>query len=157
MGKLSNLGYHVSQTLKWLGRRRVRRTQSGRPTHVVFCMADHYEPGTDDVDVATEKARVDALLARFPVLAGRHRDGDGRMPRRTWFFPPHYHSAGNLSRLVGLCADGFREIELHLHHGKYVPDTAENLRATILRCVDEYSRYGIFGEADGRKRYGFIH
>ncbi len=79
------------------------------------------------------------------------------MPKRTWFFPPHYHRNGSLKKLVSLCERGYGEIELHLHHGKKKPDTAENLRRTLDLCVKEYSHFGIFGSESGRKRYAFIH
>ena len=157
MSKLKNLFFHMSQSARWLGRYRSRRRFSKHPIHVVFCMVDHYEPGTGGVDVATEKSRVDELLEKFPSLIRDHHDCDGRLPRRTWFFPPHYHRHGTLPKLVELCNAGYGEIELHLHHGKHVPDTEENLEATILQCVKEYSQYGIFGEARGKRRYGFIH
>lgn len=44
-----------------------------------------------------------------------------------------------------------------MHHGKNQPDTAENLRNTILQCLDEYGRFGIFGKQNGKRKYGFIH
>jgi hypothetical protein len=59
--------------------------------------------------------------------------------------------------LVWLCEQGYGEIELHLHHGKHKPDTGNNLINTILQCIEEYSIFGIFGEASGTKKYGFIH
>jgi hypothetical protein len=128
-----------------------------RPIHLLFCLVDHYEPGTGGVDREVERARTHELLERFPRLVEGHQDASGVLPKRTWFFPPHYHRYGTLKRLVSLCERGYGEIELHLHHGKDRPDSAENLRRTLERCVDEYSRFGIFGTEDGRKRYGFIH
>ena len=127
------------------------------PLHILFCTVDHFEPGTGGVTPAEERRRMDQLLADYPKLVDSHRDNDNYVPRRTWFFPPHYHRYGNLKDLVSLCARGYGEIELHLHHGKSVPDTAENLRATILQTVREYSSFGIFGTEDGQRRYGFIH
>jgi hypothetical protein len=56
-----------------------------------------------------------------------------------------------------LCAAGYGEIELHLHHGKTMPDTGENLEQTILQCLKEYAYFGVFGSENGQKRYGFIH
>ena len=105
----------------------------------------------------TEKGRVAELLAKYPDLADAHADAYGRHPRRTWFFPPHYHRLGNLRELVSLCQRGYGEIELHLHHGKTAPDTPEHLRHTISLCLRDYSRFGIFGTEGGRQRYGFIH
>ncbi|MBN1320285.1 MAG: hypothetical protein JXA87_05505 [Thermoleophilia bacterium] len=130
---------------------------SARPAHVLFCMVDHYEPGTGGVDSSREEARVADLLTRYPQLADAHIDAAGRCPRRTWFFPPHYHRHGSLRRLVSLCERGYGEIELHLHHGKIAPDTTENLRHTIALCLRDYSQFGIFGMQEGRRRYGFIH
>ena len=156
--KHSKIVFQLVHLLDWCGRSlrdRCRRVDG--PVHVMFCMADHFEPGTRDASPAEEKARMDLLLSAYPKLAGGHRDHDGCPPKRTWFLPPHYHRAGNLPALVQLCQEGYGEIELHLHHGKQVPDTAANLRATILRTVEEYGAFGVFGSEDGRKRYAFIH
>jgi hypothetical protein len=132
----------------WKARRRV---------HVMFCMVDHYEPGTGHVCTALERKRVDTLLDTYPKLVKGHRDGAGNPPRRTWFFPPHYHRLGSLRKLVSLCQQGYGEIELHLHHGKFRPDTPENFDRTLRACVEDYSRFGIFGSERGVRRFGFIH
>jgi len=100
---------------------------------------------------------MDLLLSAYPKLADKHRDHDGVPPRRTWFFPPHYHRNGSLPALVKLCQQGYGEVELHLHHGKHAPDTADNLRRTIEQTVEEYAAFGTFGSENGRKRYGFVH
>ena len=128
-----------------------------RPAHVLFCMVDHFEPGTGHADPGTEKQRMAELASKYPALADAHADASGQFPRRTWFFPPHYHRHGNLRKLVALCERGYGEIELHLHHGKTAPDTPENLRRTIGLCLRDYSRFGVFGMEGGRQRYGFIH
>ena len=91
-------------------------------------------------------------------MADAHADASGHRPPRTWFFPPHYHRRGNLRELVSLCQrPGLGEIELHLHHGKSVPDTPQHLHHTIRLCLRDYAQFGIFGTEDGRTRYGFIH
>jgi hypothetical protein len=120
-------------------------------------MVDHFEPGTNYVQGAVEQARVQELLEEYPRLVKHHQDGDGRVPRRTWFFPPHYHRFDNLKKLVSLCEQGYGEIELHLHHGRSRPDTAENLRRTLEQCIEEYGLFGIFGKQEGKRRYGFVH
>lgn len=127
------------------------------PVHIFFCMTDHYEPGWNNIDEKGERERVDQLLDLYPKIADKHRDHDGRIPRRTWFFPPHYHRFGNLKKLVDLSSRGYGEIEIHLHHGKYIPDTSENLRLTLEEIVKDYSQFGIFGEFENNKQYGFIH
>ena len=135
-------------------RRRVR-TQKRR--HIVFATVDHYEPGTGGVNEKIERARVDRLLRRYPDLADRHGDSFGNWPRRTWFFPPHYHRYFNLKKLVSLCEAGYGEIELHYHHGKARPDTAENLEKALRQTVAEYAKFGIFGTHEGVRKYAFIH
>ena len=128
-----------------------------RPAHVVFCMVDHFEPGTGKATQGVEMDRMETLLTHFPPLADKHRDSFGNPPRRTWFFPPHCHVNGNLRKLVSLCERGYGEIELHLHHGKVAPDTPENLERTIRLCLRDYSHFGIFGVEGGQKKFGFIH
>lgn len=120
-------------------------------------MADHFEPGTGGVTPETEIKRVSSLAKKYPEIVKGHMDRAGNLPKRTWFFPPHYHRFGNLRRLVELCESGFGEIELHLHHGVGEPDSPENLKKTIESCIKEYSRFGIFGTEEGKKRYAFIH
>jgi hypothetical protein len=128
-----------------------------RPAHIVFCMVDHFEPGTGKVPHGIETDRMATLLEEYPRLADKHRDADGYPPRRTWFFPPHCHRNGNLRKLTSLCQRGYGEIELHLHHGKVAPDTADNLERTIRLCIRDYSHFGVFGTEGEEKKYGFIH
>lgn len=150
--------FTVSVVTKWLSSYLRRRfTTISSPVHVLFCMVDHFEPGTGGVSPEVERERMDQLLRGYPELADRHRDSAGNVPKRSWFFPPHYHRRGNLRDLVGLCERGYGEVELHLHHGKSTPDTEENLEKTIRLCLEDYSRFGVFGTQNGEKRYGFIH
>jgi hypothetical protein len=156
MGKLL---FQLTQLADWCGRILQHSLQPVRgPIHVMFCMADHYEPGTGGLAANEEQARVAELVSAYPKLVDGHHDHDGRIPGRTWFFPPHYHRYGNLRALVALCERGYGEVELHLHHGKTQPDTEANLRATLLQTIAEYQQFGIFGtDNNQRRRYGFIH
>lgn len=155
---IDSLGFLFSVLTRWFPSHLVGLARPrARPTHILFCMIDHWEPGTGAVDADVESGRVQELLTRYPPLADKHADASGRRPSRTWFFPPHYHRAGNLRRLVSLCEQGYGEIELHLHHGKTIPDTADNLRRTIELCLDDYARFGIFGQEEARRRYAFVH
>ena len=153
-----NVGFLWTVLTRWLPTHLVTRMRPrSRPAHVLFCMVDHYEPGTGEVPPEVERKRMAELMDRYPPLADAHADASGHRPPRTWFFPPHYHRRGNLRELVSLCQRGYGEIELHLHHGKSVPDTPENLHHTIRLCLRDYAQFGIFGTEDGRTRYGFIH
>jgi hypothetical protein len=130
---------------------------SPKRVHILFCNCDHFEPSVGNVSFKIEGERLTRLLTEYPKLVQNHRDFAGNKPKRTWFFPPHIHRNNHLKRLVSLCEQGYGEIELHLHHGKTVSDTPENLKETIKQCLEEYSYFGVFGTEDNRKRYAFIH
>jgi len=156
--KLWRAFFHGSALAHWITIQQLTKSRKKNdPTHILFCMADHFEPGTGYVDLNIEKERMKTLLSKYPPLSERHRDFYGNPLKRTWFFPPHYHRNSNLKELVSLCESGYGEIELHLHHGKTRPDTSENLKNTLIQCVEEYSRFGIFGSENNKKKYGFIH
>lgn len=149
----------INVLLKWTPKYfifRVTKSKNER-VHVIFCMTDHYEPGTGGVSDDVARERVDFLLSEYPKLADKHQDSAGNKPSRTWFIPPHYHKNNYLRDVVGLCEKGYGEVELHLHHGKHQPDTEVNLKETIELCISEYSEFGIFGTENGVKKYAFIH
>ena len=155
---VKKINFMLNVTLNWTISYALSKIKKRhKPLHIFFCLVDHFEPGTGGVEPSIEEQRMCELIYGYPKLAARHRDSFGNIPKRTWFFPPHYHRRNNLKRLVTLCKNGFGEIELHLHHGKTFPDTSENLKKTLEQCIEEYSKFGIFGTENGNKRYGFIH
>jgi len=134
------------------------RTRSDRPIHIMLCIADHFEPFHGGVSLEQATDRVSTWITQYPRLAARHHDADGKPPQHTWFYPPHLDHRF-LKDLVALCASGFGEIEMHLHHNrmKPFPDTSETLRDKILQCIRDYSIFGIFCLPDGSHRFGFVH
>ncbi|HOW42778.1 MAG TPA: hypothetical protein PLF03_03850 [Candidatus Omnitrophota bacterium] len=91
-------------------------------------------------------------------MAKQFRDSDGKVPQHTWFYPPH-HQEAFLEDLVTLCKKGFGEIEMHMHHNRMnpFPEINDSFRVKLLKCVEDYSKYGIFCLPDGSKKFGFIH
>ena len=62
-------------------RQRVERTWRREPigpVDVLFCVADHFEPGHGGADAATERRRVARWLSDYPALAASFRDAEGR-------------------------------------------------------------------------------
>lgn len=158
MDILQNIIYVINVTVNWHLKQIVKKCKkSPLPLHILFFTVDHYEPGVGNVDEDEEIKRVDNLLNKYPLITKNNKDSYGNKPKRTWFFPPHYHRLNHLEKLVHLCSNGYGEIELHLHHGKKNSDTKENLKETLKQCIKEYSLFGIFGEENGYKKYGFIH
>ena len=137
---------------------RVFKSGCEGPRHIMFAVADHYEPFHGGADFKKASARVKAWTEEYTECVSRFSDNDGVVPQHTWFYPPH-HDICFLKDLVEICAKGFGEVEMHLHHNHMppFPDTSESLKSKILRCIDDYSKLGIFCLPDGSKRFGFVH
>lgn len=144
----------------WLGsylRRRKPAPPTDRPVHVLFCFVDHFEPNWGRPDLATERARVDRWCSDYRALASRHRDADGCRPQHSFFYPEEEYREEHLDKLAALCAEGYGEIEIHLHHDN---DTAENFTATLERFNQLLNqRHGALPRdpVSGKLRFGFIH
>jgi len=137
---------------------RQRRRKVSGPVHVLFSFVDHFEPQWgDNVSIETERARVDTWVDRYPRLAGKHVDADGRHPQHTFYYPEEEYRFEHLNKIAGLCADGFGEIEVHLHHDD---DTSQNLKRSILEfCHTLHEKHGALSRhpETGQLMYGFIH
>ena len=134
-----------------------RTPRPAGPIHVMFCFVDHFEPMWHGADLATQRARVDRWCRDYPALASRHRDADGRPPQHTFFYPEEEYAAEHLEKIAALCADGYGEIEVHLHHDN---DTEANFRESITRfCRVLHERHGALpvDPVSGEIQFGFIH
>lgn len=143
----------------WIGSYLRRRTPrvSDRPVHVMFCFVDHFEPMWHQADLATQRARVDRWCRDYRTLAAKHRDADGRPPQHSFFYPEEEYAAEHLDKIASLCADGFGEIEIHLHHDN---DTEQNFCESLTRfCRVLHERHGALPRdpVSGELRFGFIH
>lgn len=148
------LPYYLWQCL-WPNK---EKSDPGKPIHLFLCVVDHFEPFNGNVDYKTALERVTVWSRKYPEFAGQHRDADGKPIQHTWFYPPHLdHSL--LPYLVELCQGGYGDIEMHLHHNHMVPfpDTSQTLRDKILKCIDDYKKFGIFTQPNDSPRFGFIH
>lgn len=143
----------------WIGSylRRTPPKVTDQPVHVMFCFVDHFEPMWRGADLDTQRARVDRWCRDYRALAGKHRDADGRPPQHSFFYPEEEYAPEHLDKIAELCADGFGEIEVHLHHDN---DTEANFRESITRfCRILHERHGAIPRdpATGELRFGFIH
>jgi hypothetical protein len=125
--------------------------------HVMFAFVDHYEPkwGRPSAEVETE--RVNTWCERYRELASRHQDADGVHPQHSFFYPEEEYEVHHLDALAKLCADGYGEIEVHLHHDN---DTADGLRQKIngfRQILTE--RHGAlpFNSRTKQTEFAFIH
>jgi hypothetical protein len=143
----------------WIGsylRRRIPHV-TGQPVHVMFCFVDHFEPMWHGADLETQRARVDRWCRDYRKLASAHRDADGRPPQHSFFYPEEEYTEEHLDKVAALCADGYGELEIHLHHDN---DTEANFRESIRRfCNVLHERHGALSRdpATGQLSFGFIH
>ena len=128
MGKkaaLYNLEMCARAALKARSNRRIRRSYSGT-TDLFLCLVDHFEPsvGQPPRDIARE--RMTHWRRRYPEIADKHRDADGRPPAHSFFYPWDEFDKWELEQIGEICRLGFGELDLHLHHKD---DTADSVRA----------------------------
>jgi len=153
----------------------------------MFCVADHFEPlevlrrdggpGKPLEHVGDWERRlrlVEEWASMYPEATRGLKDGDGCSPRHTFFCAPDDYENSYLEKIAELCADGFGEVEIHLHHRG---DTPEGLGAKLCAFRDELRRRhgllgnwrreaspglvlgggGGFGCHAGSIAYGFVH
>lgn len=149
------LGAHLRSSLL----QRTRRASPGGAAvrHVYFCFADHFEPYGGQGDRERASQRLAQWVERYPQVADRHHDSDGRKPQHSFFYPAEEYDAALMDDLAVLCRRGYGDVEVHLHHDD---DTADNLKVTLeafTRTLHE--RHGLLRRdpATGRLQWVFIH
>ena len=131
--------------------------QSAEVIDVMVCVADHYEPRWETEDELLEQKRVSAWLSELPKTLSGRKDSDGVLPQHTFFYPYEEYREPLLNDLTELCAAGYGEIEIHLHHGD---DTEESLKAQLDDFVQIlHWRHGALGTHPdtGEPGYAFVH
>ena len=128
------------------------------PVHIMFAFVDHYEPMWKNRDnIEKERARVDRWLNEYPMTFGDITDADGCLPKHSYFYPEEEYRKEHLDKIESLCARGFGEIEIHLHHED---DTSDNLRSTLSGFAqllhDEHGSLPYF-PGTNTPAYAFIH
>jgi hypothetical protein len=143
-----------------LARRYVREHRghrgSLRGAHVLFAIADHFEPFNGGVSQAEADRRVERWPERYARMADGLRDADGRPPQHSFFYPIEQYDERHVESLAALVERGCAEVELHLHHDG---DSALNLRRSILEFVSLlHQQHGLLTcHPGGAIGYGFVH
>lgn len=150
-------------SLPWLVRYPFWRARtlvsSGNPegqTHIVFIIANHFEPG-----VGKQAAgRVERWCKMASHIGHSLRDHDGTPFRHTYFFPAEQYDASSIDLLTALQSEGLGEVEVHLHHGVERPDNAENTRNALETFRDTLAyEHGCLSRENPNSlpRYAFVH
>jgi len=133
--------------------------------HVIIALADHFEPSflPDTPDKwalgDAQEQRLEKWCRAYPKAFDAYRDSDGFPFVHTYFYPAEQFNLALLERLAEHCHAGWGEIEIQLHHGVNVPDTAENTRRQLVEFRDSLAGLGCLSRAPGDQasRYGFVH
>ena len=139
--------------------------------HLIFIVANHFEPGYNEIpnergglgvtlDWDLQLRRLDDWCVKARNIGEAVRDHDGTAFRHTNFYPIEQYDRRILDRMAELQDAGFGEVEIHLHHGVKHPDTAANLRETLVRYRDilaeEHKCLSRESETDV-PQYAFVH
>ena len=124
-------------------------------TDIFLCVVDHYEPQVGNPVRATAELRVNDWIKRYPEIARKHQDSEGQVPKHSFFYPWYEYDPWELDCIAKLCASGFGETDIHLHHRD---DTEDSLRDKLRLGIDAFANHGLLSRwPDGRPAWGFIH
>jgi hypothetical protein len=138
--------------------------KSDEPKHIIFTVADHFEPSWSSnglLGIDDQRRQLDKYykLARKTGEAGDETLTARNFVTRT-FFPAEQYDRKLLETMAAMQAEGLGEVEIHLHHGIEKPDTAENLRKTLIEFRDVLAEeHNCLSRFDGQSEpmYAFVH
>lgn len=162
----------LARSLPWLlryplwraGEMTRRMAEHSGPQHLIFVIANHFEPSDDlryrVLSLPTQQRRLEEWCEWARAIGEAVRDHDGTPFRHTNFYPAEQYHRPLLERMAELQAAGFGEVEIHLHHGVEKPDTAENTRRALITFRDllaeEHKCLSRMSD-DGPPMYAFVH
>jgi hypothetical protein len=164
---------NTKQKLSYLSRwvpmyawHRLARRQLPNRTHLIFALADHFEPAIVPSDGAArapypeQERRLERWCREYPQKFGSYRDAEGRPFVHSYFYPAEQYDQPLVARLAEHCHAGWGEIEIHLHHGVEAPDSPENTRRQLIEFRDqlatEHGCLSYWGNSS-LPRYSFVH
>jgi hypothetical protein len=146
----------------WLGSyyfpsERISTPLANEPIDVFLAICDHWEPQCYGAPFDQAMSRVQRWVDEYPKLFDQFRDFNGRPPQHSFFFPQDEYRPEYLDALADLCAAGYGDVDIHLHH---THDTAEALRGKLESFRDAlFHRHGLLRRDPVTNEivYGFIH
>lgn len=165
---LTKLAWNLPWLLRypfWRAGEIVRRAaETSGPQHIIFVVANHFEPSYNHqwltLDLPTQQSRLEDWCQQARSIGEAVRDHDGAPFRHTNFYPAEQYHRPLLEQAAALQAEGFGEVEIHLHHGVDEPDNAANLRRSLETFRDllaEEHQCLSREDDEGRPMYAFVH
>lgn len=165
IGALEKLKWNIPWLVRYpmsCARSLLERTAFERK-HIIITIANHFEPAWSTNGILGHGDQMKALTAYHKLARAtgeRVRDSDGTKFRHTNFYPAEQYHPEILEVMAEMQADGLGEVEVHLHHGVEKPDTAANLRASLVEFRDTLAeRHRCLSRRDGSAKpmYAFVH
>jgi hypothetical protein len=155
------MNWHASYTRQLLsGRfREIKSNGHVKPTHFLLAIANHFEPGWQNVPLAVGINRVTSWIETTDKIRNI-KDQYGSGLKHSYFFPLEQYEKAYIETLARHCREGFGEIEVHLHHGIESPDTAENLKSRLIEYISKLRKEHGWEVNDAKGRgpcYVFVH
>jgi len=146
---------YATRIVPRLGWHRISRHIPAGPVHLIFALADHFEPaiiptdGRDRAPADEQERRMESWCREYPRLANEWRDSDGHSFQHTYFYPAEQYQKELVDRLAEHCREGWGEAAIHLHHGVDAPDTTDSTRRTLTAFRDSLEQRGCLSYLDG--------
>lgn len=166
-GRLAKLAWSLPWLARypvWRAREIIRRlTDESGPQNLIFMVANHFEPSwsaNGHLDWSTQLKRLDEWCELARRTGNAVRDADGTPFRHTNFYPAELYHRPLLEKMAQLQAEGYGEVEIHLHHGVEQPDNASNLRRQLEEFRDLLAEeHKCLSRKDGiaTPMYAFVH
>jgi hypothetical protein len=147
----------------WRGGEFLRRFSEEKPKHLIFIVANHFEPAWSPngfLNLDEQRRRLDDWYEKARKIGESTLDSDGTKFRHTNFYPAEQYERGLLETMAAMERENLGETEIHLHHGIEKPDTAENTRKILTEfrdCLAEEHRSLSRFEGEKMPRYAFVH
>ena len=146
----------------WLGSyyfpsQRLEKVDTDQPVDLFLAICDHWEPECYGASHEKAMQRVQRWVYEYPKAFRMFHDVNGRPPQHTFFFPQDEYHPEYLDEIAQLCAEGFGDVDIHLHHDN---DTPERFRENLEKFRDAlFHRHGLLRKDPLTNEivYGFIH
>jgi hypothetical protein len=145
---------------------RIARRPARNRTHLIIAMADHFEPaivpenGAARAPYSEQERRLEHWCHEYARRFASYRDAEGCPFVHTYFYPGEQYDQPLVAQLAEHCRAGWGEIEIHLHHGVGIPDSAENTRRQLIefrdRLAGEHGGLSYWDDSP-QPRYAFVH
>jgi hypothetical protein len=149
--------YPFERTRSFLGRTAFENK------HVIFTIADHFEPSWSPkglLPLDKQKIALDRYYDVARKTGEKLQDSDGTKFGHTFFYPAEQYDHDLIEKIAAMQSEGLGELEVHLHHGVDEPDSPENLKRQLVefrdRVAGEHKCLSRF-EGKGEPKYAFVH